>query len=255
MDVLKFQEMLNDICALARKNNKTLTLQQVQDFFAEAELSREQFMKVLQYLKVKNVQIEGMEVPDEAVESTVQEDIRKPTPLTPEEEEYLKEYLEGLVCQEDVRTSEELFKALEAGETFAREALANRYLQKAAELAAEKNCEEIYLADLIQEANISLLTALNSVGDGGVKEDTLDEEWLLTQICAGIDEAIRQQTERKFADDCLVAKVEKLEEAVRDLSEDEEGQETKFSIDELAVILDMDAEEIRDVLRLTGDDK
>ena len=93
MDVLKFQEMLNDICALARKNNKTLTLQQVQDFFAEAELSREQFMKVLQYLKVKNVQIEGMEVPDEAVESTVQEDIRKPTPLTPEEEEYLKEYL------------------------------------------------------------------------------------------------------------------------------------------------------------------
>ena len=63
MDVLKFQEMLNDICALARKNNKTLTLQQVQDFFAEAELSREQFMKVLQYLKVKNVQIEGMDKP------------------------------------------------------------------------------------------------------------------------------------------------------------------------------------------------
>ena len=52
-----------------------------------------------------------------------------------------------------------------------------------------------------------------------------------------------------------MAKVEKLEEAVRDLSEDEEGQETKFSIDELAIILDMDAEEIRDVLRLTGDDK
>ena len=30
---------------------------------------------------------------------------------------------------------------------------------------------------------------------------------------------------------------------------------TKFTIDELAVILDMNVDEIRDVLRLTGDDK
>jgi DNA-directed RNA polymerase sigma subunit (sigma70/sigma32) len=256
MDILKFQEMLNDICGLARKNNKSLTIEQVQGFFAEAELSREQFMKVLQYLKLKNIQIDGMEIPAAAEESMGQENICESIPLTQEEEEYLKEYLEGLACQEDdVQTSEELFKALEAGESFAKEALANRYLRKAAELAAEKNCEEIYLADLIQEANISLLSALNRVGDGEIKEHALDENWLLAQIRIGIDEAIRLQTERKFADDCLVAKVEKLEEAVRDLSEDEEGQETKFSIDELAIILDMDAEEIRDVLRLTGDDK
>ena len=30
---------------------------------------------------------------------------------------------------------------------------------------------------------------------------------------------------------------------------------SKFSVEELAIILDMDEEEIRDVLRLTGDDK
>ena len=60
---------------------------------------------------------------------------------------------------------------------------------------------------------------------------------------------------RKFEDDYLVAKVEKLEAAVRELTEDEEDESSKFSVEELAIILDMDEEEIRDVLRLTGDDK
>ena len=46
-----------------------------------------------------------------------------------------------------------------------------------------------------------------------------------------------------------------LEAAVRELTEDEEDESSKFSVEELAIILDMDEEEIRDVLRLTGDDK
>ena len=37
--------------------------------------------------------------------------------------------------------------------------------------------------------------------------------------------------------------------------EDEDDENSKFSVEELAIILDMDEEEIRDVLRLTGDDK
>ena len=56
-------------------------------------------------------------------------------------------------------------------------------------------------------------------------------------------------------DDYLVAKVEKLESAVRELTEGDDDESAKFSIEELAIILDMDVEEIRDVLRLTGDDK
>lgn len=67
--------------------------------------------------------------------------------------------------------------------------------------------------------------------------------------------AIEEQTQRKFEDDYLVAKVEKLEAAVRELTEDEDDENSKFSVEELAIILDMDEEEIRDVLRLTGDDK
>ena len=58
---------------------------------------------------------------------------------------------------------------------------------------------------------------------------------------------------QKFRDDYLVSKVENLEAAVKELTDDDDA--TKFTIDELAVILDMNVDEIRDVLRLTGDDK
>ena len=64
---------------------------------------------------------------------------------------------------------------------------------------------------------------------------------------------IEEQTQQKFQDDCLVTKVEKLESAVKDLTDDD--GENRFTIDELAVILDMNVDEIRDILRLTGDDK
>ena len=87
------------------------------------------------------------------------------------------------------------------------------------------------------------------------ENDHKDEKWLLGRIRAGILRAIEEQTQKKFEDDYLVAKVEKLEAAVRELTEDDEDEKSKFSVEELAIILDMDVEEIRDVLRLTGDDK
>ena len=46
-------------------------------------------------------------------------------------------------------------------------------------------------------------------------------------------------------------KVRRLEAAVRELTE--ENEEKKFSVEELSILLDMDIDEIRDILRLTGD--
>ena len=82
-----------------------------------------------------------------------------------------------------------------------------------------------------------------------------DEAWLLGEIQKGLRQVLQENSRRKFEDDCLVAKVENLESAVRELTEDEDGEEPQFSVEELAIILDMDVEEIRGVLRLTGDDK
>lgn len=249
MDIVKFQEKLEEICALGEQNGKMLTALQVRDCFEGMELDKSQLLKILQYLKLKGISIEGLDQSAEVKEETEEEQEEKKVPLTPDEEAYLKEYLAGLESENNgVRTTEGLFAALAEGDASAQMELSQRYLASVAHMAVEMNCEEIYLADLIQEANLSLLMVL-----GEDEPKVKNEEWLLGRIRAGIRHAIEEQTQRKFEDDYLVAKVEKLEAAVKELTEDDE--ETKFSVDELAVILDMDVDEIRDVLRLTGDDK
>lgn len=250
MDIAKFQEKLEEICALGEQNDKKLTPLQVKECFEGMELDKSQLLKILQYLKLKGISIEGLELSSEENGQPEEEQKEaKKVPLTPDEEAYLKEYLKELESAEkSERTTEELFAALAEGDALAQMDLSQRYLASVAHMAVEMNCEEIYLADLIQEANLSLLMVL-----GEDEPKVKNEEWLLGRIRAGIRHAIEDQTQRKFEDDYLVAKVEKLEAAVKELTEDDE--ETKFSLEELAIILDMDAEEIRDVLRLTGDDK
>lgn len=250
MDVLEFQKKLEGICTLAERNNKKLTTEQIREYFEASNLEKEQLLKILQYLKVKGISIEGLpEKNEDTVIETEEEETYEP--LTKEEEEYLKNYLEGLSqTEKNVSELSELFQRLGEGDALAQMELAQYYLPYAARMAAKMNSKDIFLADLIQEANVGLLTALEEE-----EPAYKDEKWLLGRIRFSIRQAVEEQTQRKFEDDYLVSKVEKLESAVKELTEDEEDGSLKFSIDELAVILDMDAEEIRDVLRLTGDDK
>lgn len=251
MDVVEFQKKLKGICDLAKENGNVLAQAQIREYFAGAELGTDQLLKVLQYLKVQGISIEGEKALEKADADAEKEEKqeRVQVPLTQEEKEYLKEYLDGIAQNKgSERTEEELFSELAEGDTLALAELTQRYLPVAAQMAADMNCEEIHLADLIQEANVCLLTALESP-EPAAKNDV----WLRMEIRKGIISAIGEQTQQKFMDDCLVAKVEKLEAAVKELT-DEDG-ENRFTVDELAVILDMSVEEIRDTLRLTGDDK
>ena len=254
MDVVQFQEKLREICDLGKQNGNMLTHEQIRELFASTDLETSQMVKVLQYLKLQGISIEGEA--DTALEEETGAEAPEPqsngtsVPLTAEEEAYLKEYLAEVSNGKEI--SEEmlhlLFENLSSGDALAEAALTSIYLSVAANMAADMNCAEIYLADLIQEANVVLLTALSDP-----ETEHKDDAWLRLQLRKGIIAAIEDQTQQKFQDDCLVAKVEKLESAVKDLTDDD--GENRFTIDELAVILDMNVDEIRDILRLTGDDK
>lgn len=247
MDVREFQEKLKKLQTLAKEQGNVLQADQIREEFAESSLKHEQLAGVLKYLTGQGTAIEGAGMESSA---EAEKKVREQIPLTPEEEEYLKEYMEGLPDEETFPASEELFGRLAEGNGDAVQILAAKYMKAAAELAVELNVEEIFLADLIQEANVSLVQALGMAG-----AQMRDEGWLKEEVKKGIIKACEEQSRRKFEDDSLVARVEKLENAVRELSEDEEDGESAFSIGELAVILDMDVEKIRDTLRLTGDDK
>lgn len=260
MNVKEFQEKLNEVCEAAEKNNKIITGAQMREFFAGMELDKQQLLKILQYLKAKGIVIEGMENPEgtkeEGLNASENETIvekRESIPLTPEEDAYVKRYLEEM-CLEDCADVEEaeLLENWEMGVSGSREALTRFYMPKAVEIAIEMNCEEMFIADLIQEANLSLLMAL-----GNPERNAVNEEWISRKIREGVAAVIEEQTQKKMGDDILVEKVQKLDEAIRELSEDEEDGESPFTIGELAVILDMQVDEIKDILRLAGenDDK
>ena len=252
MDVIQFQEKLRNICELGKQNGNMLTHEQIREHFASTDLETSQMLKVLQYLKLQGIMIEGDTVPVETEEVGEMEPESKgtSTPLTSEEEAYLKDYLAEVSNGKEVSPEmlHTLFENLADGDAIAEAALTSIYLPVAANMAADMNCTEIQLADLIQEANVVLLTALSDP-----ETERKDDAWLRLQLRKGIIAAIEEQTQQKFRDDCLVTKVEKLESAVKDLTDDD--GENRFTIDELAVILDMNVDEIRDILRLTGDDK
>lgn len=252
MDIQTFQKKLGEIRTLAAENQNVLTGEMVRNFFDGLNPDKEQLLQILKYLKVQGITIQGLEFSEEQKEAEEEIGVGVPSPvkisLTQEEKEYLKNYKASLDMEYDENTAKELFRKLSQGVMEAKGELTRRYLGVAADIAAEMYGQEMLLADLIQEANLSLLTALEKEAPN-VKDDA----WLRKEIRKGVREALEEQTRRNFEDDCLVAKVQNLESAVRDLSEGEDGEESKFTVGELAIILDMDIEEIRDVLRLTGD--
>ena len=252
MDVIQFQEKLRNICELGKQNGNMLTHEQIREHFASTDLETSQMLKVLQYLKLQGIMIEGDTAPVETEEvgETEPESKGTSTPLTSEEEAYLKDYLAEVSNGKEVSPEmlHTLFENLADGDAIAEAALTSIYLPVAANMAADMNCTEIQLADLIQEANLCLIQALGTAGN-----ECRDEKWLLSEMRKGIQLVLEEQTQRKFEDDSLVARVEKLESAVRELN-DGEDEKNAFTIDELAIILDMKVDEIRDILRLTGDD-
>ena len=74
----------------------------------------------------------------------------------------------------------ELFQRTAHGDALALGKLAQVYLPVAANMAAEMNCEEIHLADLIQEANVALLEALEQE-----KPQVKNDQWLRLQLREG----------------------------------------------------------------------
>ena len=247
MEIQEFQKKLGQLTQSANENGKMLKGDQIRSFFEGMELSREQLLQIFRYFKTQGIAIEGSSFADEQEsqpvfsdeqkakteekrkkEQKLMEDRIQENPcLTPEDKEYLKRYKASL------KNSDGTEDRLE------------KFLPLAADFAAEMYRDGMNLADLIQEANVSLLDIF--AGDmAGVSDSDIRE-----RLRKGVKEAANLQDEQKFEDDCLVAKVQNLDSVMKELTDGDEG-EPKFSVEELAIMLDMDIDEMKDIIRLTG---
>lgn len=244
MNTGDFTDRLKELTELAARNQDTLTIDQLREKLSDLGLDTDKQLRTIQYLMEQGIHFLGMHDLSETEEK------KDRIPLTPEEKAYYRSYKESLQPIKD-DGPEALWQGLAGDDPMATAALSNYYFHKAADLAVEMNVENILLQDLIQEANVGLLTAM-AAPDLAEKGHL----WLMNEIRTAITDAIYEQSRISFSDDQLIAKVEKLEKAIREITGDEEETDdrNKLTVGELAVLLDMDVREIHDILKLTGDD-
>lgn len=270
MDIKIFQEKLEQILAQAREQDKTLSGQDIREVFGE-ELSASQMQSLLEYLRLQGIRLDVTRslagdgrMFEAAAEKTAggqgqgaagqqescgeKADAPAADPLSSEEEEYLRDYEASLagIPAETERERESLWVRYDSGDGTASARLTELYLPETVKIARELHREEYFIGDLIQEGNMCLIAALEQ----GRPENMPGHQWLTDVIRQGIGRWIAEQREQKYQDESLVEQVRKLEAAIRELSDDEQRD---YSVAELSAFLDMDEEEIRSVLSLTGD--
>ena len=113
-------------------------------------------------------------------------------------------------------------------------------------IAKEMYASEVFLGDLIQEGNLGLVLGVEMITDVETAHEVI-----VSQIKQAMSLLLEEQKELSGRDKKMVEKVEMLDEAIKSLTE-ELGR--KISIDELAIHLGLEVEEIEDILKLTGDE-
>ena len=250
-----FREMLSEIKALADTKGNCLTVEEIKEFFANAHLQEEHFQLVYEYLqgqKIKVVGYEGKGAPEEPAPEPEKEQQNKenPRPADPEEE-YLSMYLADLEGIAPATEEEELdlFQRAAAGDKIAKSRLIELHLRTVYEAARTYLFGELPQSDLIQEGNVGLMLAMDQLQE---KADLREYRKDIYETVRGfMEEALTQKRDLRDLDEEIADRVNHINEAVHNLERD---LDHKVSQAELSAYLEMPLEEIRDILRIAGDE-
>lgn len=240
-DRLEFREKLGGILQKAQEKAQVLSVSEVEEYFAEDGLSREQLELICDYLLSQKVTVKGYIKQGGTV---TEKEEQQEECYTEEEKRYLARYMEEIhmIKEEEEGERQKLFEASAAGDALARARLIELYLESVVETAKELYHKEVFLGDLIQEGNVSLMLALDELASA---EEA--HEKIMDEVRRGMQMLIEEQTEVKRRDHTLLEKYTDLEDNIKKLKE-ETGRDV--TIEELSAFLDMPEEEIHDILNL-----
>lgn len=243
----EFQNRLSELGELAGKNGNRLTGDQVREFFSAMELSEEQYELIFAYLASRQIVVAGY-VPAKEEEEKKQQEKQ---PLSEEERHFLKNYQAELACLELLEEQELLAlcrQVEETGDELTKAKLTEQMLPEVLRLAHDFRGQELSLGDLVQEGNIGLMLALETLGMRPPKSTPL--EYLRQEICRTMSQAVEDDHTEKEAGSLLVDRLNHLRDEIRKLTDE---LERKVSVDELAMYMDMPVEEIENLLKLAGE--
>lgn len=253
----KFLEKMNELVALGKKKKSILDVQEINDFFADMELSAEQMEKVFEYLEGHNIDVlritadtdddvdidnmiaEEEEVDMENIDLSVPEGVSIEDPVRM----YLKEI--GKVPLLSAEREIELAKRMEEGDEDAKKELAEANLRLVVSIAKRYVGRGMLFLDLIQEGNLGLIKAVEKFDyHKGYKFSTYATWW----IRQAITRAIADQARTIRIPVHMVEMINKLIRVSRQLLQ-ELGREPLP--EEIAKELDMPVERVREILKIS----
>lgn len=229
-DRLEFQGKLQGVLEFAKSKGQKIALEEVEKYFEEDQLNKEQLQLVCEYLLAQKVAVSGFEKNNASAYEEEQEQKSEEVPALSEEE---KKYVESYLLEiKEIRgkSAEEMRMA--------------SLFPKVVEEAIKLNHPQVFIGDVIQEGNVSLMQALAEMPEA-------QDASIMKEVRAGMLALIEAQTEVKRQDKRMVEQVSELDEAIRSMTE-ELGR--KVAVDELAERLGIGEEQIAEILKLAGED-
>ncbi|MCI8465294.1 MAG: hypothetical protein HFI63_05495 [Lachnospiraceae bacterium] len=254
----KFKAALGELLLLAKASGLQVTQTQIQECFSDWELTTEQWSLIYSYLELNQISVEGHESDRESLSylsggADGQKVGRREKPassdgnrLTGEDSRCYRMYLEELKAIRELSGQEllGLLEDLRSGSKAARNRLAEGHLRRVVELAKEYAGRGVLMADLVQEGNMALLTAVEEYteGDFGV--------YITREICSAMDAALAEQTGEQDTGSYLAAQANAIMEATEELVK-ELGREATLS--EVAQKMNLSEDMTRDIMKISMD--
>lgn len=230
-----FREMLSEIKKAADASGNVITKDEIKALLAGLPLEDEHFELIYEYLAQQNIQVINAGEEEQTL---------------PGQERSLSIYLEELekLAGERLPDEHRILEQVLLGDGEAKSRLIESYLPLVCEMAGDYDGDEIPAEDLIQEGNLGLLTALETLGE--FESPAACRAHILNSINQAMEQAIERGKDNRRLGEGIVSRVNHLNEAAKNLERD---LEHKVSAEELSAYLEMPLEEIRDLLRMSGD--
>ncbi len=230
-----FLQRLKETAADAAKNGNRIAEEDLQEAFADLELNEAQMAQVREFLKGKGVGI-GEALPIEEV-------------ISEEEMNHLKEYEEMIEAIE--LPSDNVMEAIKlsamAGERDAQRKLTEYSLKKVVDIAKLYAGQGVYMEDLIGVGNEVLLIAVTQLAPLE-RADEVDG-YLGRRLMDAMEDTIAANLDEKAVEKAVEEKVNLVADRAKEMSQE---LCRKVSVAELAAEYDMDPEDIREAVRLSG---
>lgn len=247
LDKIAFMETLHSVQEVARTSLTPLSKEEIQTYFKDMELTKEQEEMVYQYLLHPQEETVSESEDEPETENGAENGAEAERAVSARFQMYLDELGDIPVISKEQEAL--LYEKLAQGEEQAIAELSTQWLKQVVEIASSYKADELLLDDMVQEGNIGLLMGLQSLLG---KEESNPKKILEQFVREAIENYAEEESGEGEQENSILAKVSLVHEAKETLAK-ELGSEP--SIRQLAEYTRIPEEEIADIVSLAKEVK